>query len=729
MNMSPVESRTTKLRLPRGRLSASAGLSVPPKCSVRPRGCGAGSSARTQSPPHVAGIGSVGQPSFNFARLNRSHGASLAACAFVFFAAASASGQSAISLAPPAGPIPATYFGMHNHEPLDSNRRVSIDIGTYRLWDVDVNWPNLEPQKGQWRWTRLDAVVSLAEQRGWQVIIPLAFSPRWGSARPNEDAFSDSARLGWSAEPANMDDWRNYVRTVAARYRGRAHIYEVWNEPNNRNFFTGTTAQLVALAREAYAAIKLVDPSAIVVSPAAAHNAGTGLAYLDRYLALGGGSYADVIGYHFYIDAEPPERLPVHIASVRQIMTRYELGGKPLWNTEASWAAGQIRFSSDDEQSAWLARAYVLNWAAGVEQFDWYAWDNRVYPSIYMLQADLRTPAKPAAAYAQIRRWLLGARMAAAGADASGTWTVKLNRPDNTIAYVVWNPNRSLSMTIPPAWRATRLVDVYGQERALTASPIQVGAFPLLIETTAPAYAQEFAGAVSAAAIADGPLAPGSLVTIFAEPLRATPQSAQYLPWFETLGSATVHVSDTSGSNSLARITYLGPGQVNLLLPDRLQAGSGKLTAIADDGVAYSAPIRIARVAPALFTANADGRGAPAAYAVIVDGIGNQSIQYAFQCGSEPGKCRPAALPVSGAGRAVVLVLYGTGLRAATLDGVAVNLCGQTLRPAYAGPQGVYPGLDQVNVALPASIRNCGAADLILMAAGVAANPVSMIIE
>jgi uncharacterized protein (TIGR03437 family) len=53
-------------------------------------------------------------------------------------------------------------------------------------------------------------------------------------------------------------------------------------------------------------------------------------------------------------------------------------------------------------------------------------------------------------------------------------------------------------------------------------------------------------------------------------------------------------------------------------------------------------------------------------------------------------------------------VLYGTGIRGALQDNVSVKIGNITAPLYYAGPQGFYPGLDQVNAALPSALRGRG---------------------
>jgi hypothetical protein len=111
----------------------------------------------------------------------------------------------------------------------------------------------LQPQKSTWKLSLLDHYLTVAEQQHVDLIVPLALSPAWASARPREhSAYSP----GNAAEPRNSDDRRDYVATVVDHCKGRVGYYEIRNEPNSKDFFSGSPEQLVSLAREAYRIIK-----------------------------------------------------------------------------------------------------------------------------------------------------------------------------------------------------------------------------------------------------------------------------------------------------------------------------------------------------------------------------------------------------------------------------------------------------------------------------------------
>src|SRR5207244_3572630 len=141
-----------------------------------------------------------------------------------------------------------------------------------------------------------------------------------------------------AAEPKSLDDWRDYVRMVAGRYDRRVRYYEIWNEPNFRQFYTGTVDGMISLVAEARRLVKQVDSTNVVVSPAAATV--NGIPWLEDFLKHGGGQYVDVIGFHFYVSPKAPEDMVPLIQRVHDIAGKYGLSDRPIWNTETGWFIG-----------------------------------------------------------------------------------------------------------------------------------------------------------------------------------------------------------------------------------------------------------------------------------------------------------------------------------------------------------------------------------------------------
>src|SRR5579864_2506756 len=85
--------------------------------------------------------------------------------ALLFFATLSAFAVDQNKLVPPSQQIPPTLFGMHIHRAGSTTPWPTVPVPARRLWDARVTWPDLEPTKGQWRFTALDYSVSMSEQQ------------------------------------------------------------------------------------------------------------------------------------------------------------------------------------------------------------------------------------------------------------------------------------------------------------------------------------------------------------------------------------------------------------------------------------------------------------------------------------------------------------------------------------------------------------------------------------
>ncbi|MGH9594043.1 MAG: IPT/TIG domain-containing protein, partial [Bryobacteraceae bacterium] len=216
---------------------------------------------------------------------------------------------------------------------------------------------------------------------------------------------------------------------------------------------------------------------------------------------------------------------------------------------------------------------------------------------------------------------------------------------------------------------------------------------------------------VSAASLEPGPLAPGSLATIFGSNLAA----AQ---------GTSVSIQDSSGSARTASLLYVSPQQVNFVVPDGTVAGPATLSVTPAQGVAQSVPIEIAPVAPALFSIGSGG--VAAGYVVIAAANGTQTVEPLFQLQG----ATPIAIPVSlgSASSQAYLVLYGTGLRGAQ-GAVAVTVQGQDATITYAGAQSQFAGLDQVNVLIPPALAGAGLAAVQVTAGDLTSNLVYLLIE
>lgn len=233
---------------------------------------------------------------------------------------------------------------------------------------------------------------------------------------------------------------------------------------------------------------------------------------------------------------------------------------------------------------------------------------------------------------------------------------------------------------------------------------------------------------VQSAAATTTTVSADSLASAFGSGLASQTAQAMSLPWSTTLGGITGTVEDSAGVTRPALLTYVSSGQVNFYIPKGTATGTATV-AITNGNSVQSAAVTVQNVAPALFSMNGAGSGVAAATALAVQ-VSNPALQGSlpvFQCTG--ATC--SAVPINvGVDTAVYVTFYGTGIRnRSSLANVSVAINGVGVPVLYAGPQPEYPGLDQVNVQLPLTLRGSGLSNVILTVDGQASNTVTIDIQ
>jgi hypothetical protein len=123
-------------------------------------------------------------------------------------------------------------------------------------------WREVEgAAKGAFNWYFTDRIVDSAESYGLDILLRLDSEPLWAVR-------SDSVGTA-NGPPENPQDFGDFCRAMAERYRGRVRAYQVWNEPNLSREWGGwepSPSEYVDLLRACYIGIKNGDPDAWVIS-------------------------------------------------------------------------------------------------------------------------------------------------------------------------------------------------------------------------------------------------------------------------------------------------------------------------------------------------------------------------------------------------------------------------------------------------------------------------------
>ena len=156
--------------------------------------------------------------------------------------------------------------------------------------------------------------------------------------------------------------------------------------------------------------------------------------------------------------------------------------------------------------------------------------------------------------------------------------------------------------------------------------------------------------------------------------------------------------------------------QRHVLVPDGVATGTATVHIGAANGT-----VPVSAAAPGLFSMGASTIAAAGAIRVPNNQT-TQTVVPVFDCSS--GTCTPVPIAIDNQST-VYVSLYATGLRGAA-SSVTCTAGGVPVPVTYAGPQGVFPGLDQVNISIPAALRGRGAVDVVVSVGGQLSNAVRL---
>ena len=134
----------------------------------------------------------------------------------------------------------------------------------------------------------------------------------------------------------------------------------------------------------------------------------------------------------------------------------------------------------------------------------------------------------------------------------------------------------------------------------------------------------------------------------------------------------------------------------------------------------------IASVAPGVFALNS--ANLVAAVAILVANDGTQTVEQVYTV-NPAGAIIAAPISLGQSTDQAVLEIFGTGIRAAGTSGVSATVGGVSVPVQFAGPQGSFDGLDQVNVLLPRSLAGKGSVPIQLTVGGIVANATNITIQ
>jgi uncharacterized protein (TIGR03437 family) len=234
---------------------------------------------------------------------------------------------------------------------------------------------------------------------------------------------------------------------------------------------------------------------------------------------------------------------------------------------------------------------------------------------------------------------------------------------------------------------------------------------------------------LSAASLTKGVVAKESIVSGFGSGLAAATitVSAASLP--TSLGGLRVSITDRTGASFDAPLFFVSAGQINYLVPAQAAEGEGTVQVVRNDVTIAHGKLQITSFAPAIFAANSDGRNAAAALTQRVAANGAIVNGVATRFDTVQQRQVPQPISLGADSDQAFLLLFGTGFRESPQSSVTATIGATPVEVLYAGPQGQFAGMDQINLRLPRSLAGRGEMDVIVSVGDRRANTVRIAVQ
>jgi polysaccharide biosynthesis protein PslG len=231
-------------------------------------------------------------------------------------------------------------------------KRTGIDV-----LRVSFGWDGIETAKGKYNWGFWDDFVRIAAEENGITLVPyICYTPAWNST-------GDTTNY-WNHTPRDYDTFGPFVEALVNRYKKQIRTWELWNEPDIKEYWSGDAADLARLTKIGAVAVKKADPTAkVVLAGLAGHTEFT----LRLFRDLGISPYVDVVNCHSYYETwhgDPLETVVPYVQTLSDIIAKYG-NRQSLWMAEVGYSTvRQGHGKISDSYTATYAYEHTLPYQA-----------------------------------------------------------------------------------------------------------------------------------------------------------------------------------------------------------------------------------------------------------------------------------------------------------------------------------------------------------------------------
>lgn len=243
------------------------------------------------------------------------------------------------------GPAPGVNLDLH--QAADPAVQAQLDAAGARWLRIFMTWPAVEPHRGQFNAGVLATMRRAGQElhaRGMKLQVVFTQSPQWASGIDDP-----------IAPPRDPADYGAALAHVAGATRGAVDAWEIWNEPDTKDFWRHgpEPERYAAVLRAGARAVRAADPDAMVIlGPLTGNN----YTFLEQLYALGARRDFDAVSAHtdtgcllagpYDYFREPDGRISqwsfLGYKTVLDVMAEHGDRRKPLFFTEFGWSSTHV---------------------------------------------------------------------------------------------------------------------------------------------------------------------------------------------------------------------------------------------------------------------------------------------------------------------------------------------------------------------------------------------------
>ncbi len=213
------------------------------------------------------------------------------------------------------------------------------------------SWYRMEPGPGVYKLDELEQQIALANKHGVETWICITNPPAWVLERGRD--------IRYSCFEFKADAWRDFVKTVTTRFKGKIYGWEWLNEITPG----GSTpiSDYLKFCRIGTETAKGIDPELVTILAGGLFPR----SYRLQALTAGVGKYVDVLPVH-YQNGDG-------IVEARGDLDAFGLDQVAVWENESArginaWAVPPLKELQNQEQSHWVLKQWTDELAAGSEK-------------------------------------------------------------------------------------------------------------------------------------------------------------------------------------------------------------------------------------------------------------------------------------------------------------------------------------------------------------------------